>query len=168
MRSTRSPTRPLLADLSTCPSRGWYWSTRSIWPRPSRRTANLRRRRGGMGWLWASAKTGTGLSTVARRPASAWPAPRQAGEGVFSARRRHVQALQQSGHPICNGRPNNLTRSAQANSPPKNSAMHSTRSARSPVPTAATICSARSSARILHRQVNALANRGRGLHADSA
>ena len=47
----------------------------------------------GMHWLWASAKTGEGLDTLRehlKRLAGAG-----SGEGAFSARRRHVLALQQ-------------------------------------------------------------------------
>ena len=49
--------------------------------------------RDGVPWLWASAKTGAGLDTLRdhlKRLAGAG-----IGEGAFSARRRHVQALEQ-------------------------------------------------------------------------
>ena len=49
----------------------------------------------GMHWLWASAKTGAGLDSLRehlKRLAGAG-----SGEGAFSARRRHVLALQQVG-----------------------------------------------------------------------
>ncbi len=55
-------------------------------------------------WLWASAKTGAGLDalrTMLKELAGA-----NAGEGAFSARRRHVQALQTVGE--------HLDRTAQA------------------------------------------------------
>ncbi len=50
-------------------------------------------RREGVDWMWASAKTGEGLDTLRehlKRLAGAG-----SGEGAFSARRRHVLALQQ-------------------------------------------------------------------------
>lgn len=47
----------------------------------------------GMHWLWASAKTGEGLDTL--REHLKLLAGAGSGEGAFSARRRHVLALQQ-------------------------------------------------------------------------
>jgi tRNA modification GTPase len=44
-------------------------------------------------WLWASAKTGNGLDAL--RDHLKQLAGAGSGEGAFSARRRHVQALQQ-------------------------------------------------------------------------
>lgn len=49
--------------------------------------------REGVHWLWASAKTGAGLDTL--RDALKRLAGAGSGEGAFSARRRHVLALQQ-------------------------------------------------------------------------
>lgn len=49
--------------------------------------------RDGMNWLWASAKTGTGLDAL--REHLKQLAGAGSGEGAFSARRRHVLALQQ-------------------------------------------------------------------------
>ena len=49
--------------------------------------------RDGVIWLWASAKTGAGLDAL--REHLKQLAGAGSGEGVFSARRRHVQALQQ-------------------------------------------------------------------------
>ena len=49
--------------------------------------------RDGVSWLWASAKTGAGLDAV--REHLKQLAGAGSGEGAFSARRRHVQALQQ-------------------------------------------------------------------------
>ncbi len=57
------------------------------------RMAAAEDRREGIHWLWASAKTGEGLDTLRdhlKRLAGAG-----SGEGAFSARRRHVLALQQ-------------------------------------------------------------------------
>ncbi len=54
-----------------------------------------RERRDGVDWLWASVRTGAGLDQLReelKRLAGAG-----AGEGVFSARRRHVSALEQVG-----------------------------------------------------------------------
>jgi tRNA modification GTPase len=48
----------------------------------------------GMHWLWASAKTGEGLDTL--REHLKQLAGAGSGEGAFSARRRHVLALQQA------------------------------------------------------------------------
>ncbi|GGY31049.1 tRNA modification GTPase MnmE [Rhodanobacter panaciterrae] len=50
-------------------------------------------RRDGSHWLWASAKTGNGLDAL--RHELKQLAGAGSGEGVFSARRRHVLALQQ-------------------------------------------------------------------------
>ncbi|OOG49861.1 tRNA uridine-5-carboxymethylaminomethyl(34) synthesis GTPase MnmE [Rhodanobacter sp. C01] len=47
----------------------------------------------GMHWLWASAKTGVGLDALRDRLKQL--AGAGSGEGAFSARRRHVQALEQ-------------------------------------------------------------------------
>jgi tRNA modification GTPase len=49
--------------------------------------------RAGRRWLWASAKTGDGLDAL--RDALKHLAGAGSGEGAFSARRRHVMALQQ-------------------------------------------------------------------------
>ena len=52
-----------------------------------------RESRNGVTWLWASAKTGAGLDAL--REHLKQLAGAGSGEGAFSARRRHVQALQQ-------------------------------------------------------------------------
>ncbi|MGB3270681.1 MAG: tRNA uridine-5-carboxymethylaminomethyl(34) synthesis GTPase MnmE [Rhodanobacter sp.] len=52
-------------------------------------------RRGDVRWLWASAKTGAGLDSL--RDHLRQLAGAGSGEGAFSARRRHVQALENVG-----------------------------------------------------------------------
>ena len=54
-----------------------------------------REQRDGLSWLWASAKTGVGLDGL--RDELKQLAGAGSGEGAFSARRRHVQALQRVG-----------------------------------------------------------------------
>jgi tRNA modification GTPase len=93
--------------------------------------------RDGVSWLWASAKTGAGLDAL--REHLKQLAGAGSGEGAFSARRRHVLALQQvSAHLDHTAL---LARSAApANWPPKNFGMRNMRSAKSPAATAAMIC----------------------------
>ena len=96
--------------------------------------------------LVVSAVTGAGLDALraALLARAGWQA---AGEGVFHARARHVDALQRAGAPSRRGRgARRAPATRRSSSSPRSCARRTTRSARSPAPSPPTTCWARSSA----------------------